>query len=247
MMLPVEVASLGLDPATRTPVVLLAPADGPALYADRVMPIQIGGYEASAILTGLRGLRAPRPGAYDLATAIIQRSNLELLRVEIYGFKDSVFYARLVFDIDGAENTLESRPSDAMAIAARLDVPVFADEHLFVQHSLPKNAVHVHEGPTPAVAEAAQQMAEQVAIDPDDIDFDALDDEEVMGPLMNALGSLMEMISAQTGATGIGVDMRVMGMIPGFTERPQAKHAVDEGDVDEFKSFLENITPSDFT
>jgi len=246
-MLPMEVVSLGLDPATRTPIVLLTPADGPALYADRVMPIQIGGYEASAILSGLRGIRAPRPGAYDLLTAIIQKSNLELLRAEIYAFKDHIFYARLVFEIDNAENTLEARPSDAMAIAARLNVPVFADEHVFVEHSLPKNAVHVHEGASQAPAQQEGLADFEAALNADDNELEGFDEDEVMGPLMNALGSLMDMFQASTGATGIGVDMRVMGMMPQFTPRPMPRHEVDEKDVQSFKYFIDNISPEDFS
>ncbi|MCL2818491.1 MAG: bifunctional nuclease family protein [Actinomycetia bacterium] len=245
-MLPVEVISLGLDPSTRTPVVLLSPVDGPALYSDRVMPIQIGGYEASALLGGIRGIRGPRPISHDLLSAIIEQSNLELLRVEIYDFREHVFYARLVFDIEGKENTLEARPSDAMALAARLKAPVFCDEHLFVENSLPKNAVHVHEGAPPTQEPLA-------SYDPgfdsgSDAELDELDEEEIMGSLMNALGSLMEMFQASTGATGIGVDMRVMGMMPQFTARPQQPaQEVNEGEAQEFKSFLDNISPEDFS
>jgi len=246
-MLPMEVVSLGLDPATRTPIVLLTPADGPALYADRVMPIQIGGYEASAILSGLRKIRAPRPGAYDLLTAIIQKSNLELLRAEIYAFKEHVFFARLVFEIDGAENTLEARPSDAMAIAARLDVPVFADEHVFVEHSLPKNAVHVHEGSPQAPAQQEGLADFEAALQAAEGEFEGLEEDEIMGPLMNALGSLMDMFQSSTGATGIGVDMRVMGMMPQFTQRQMPQHEVNENEVQDFKYFIDNITPEDFS
>jgi len=240
-----EVTSLGLDPSTRTPVVLLSPVDGPAIYSDRVMPIQIGGYEASALLSGIRGVRAPRPSSHDLLSAVIQRANLELLRVEIYAFKEHVFYARLVFEIEGAENTLEARPSDAMAIAARLNAPVFADEHVFVEHSLPKNAVHVHEGAPPSQEGLASfEAALSDAAD----EMDEMDEEEIMGSLMSALGSLMEMFQASTGATGIGLDMRVMGMMPQFTQRPTPpQREVDEGDAAEFKSFLDNITPEDFS
>jgi len=243
-MLPMEVVSIGLDPATRTPVVLLAVAEGPALYSDRVLPIQIGGYEASALLTGLRGIHAPRPGAYDLLTAVIQRSNLELLRAEIYAFRDNVFYARLVFSIDGVENTLESRPSDSMALASRLGVPVFTDEHVFVENSLPKNAVHVHEG-APSIGDGRAPIEPSALAS--DIDIEDLDEEEVMGSLMSALGSLMEMFQQSTGATGIGVDMRVMGMMPQFTQRPeQPQREVNESDANEFKSFIDNIAPEDF-
>jgi bifunctional DNase/RNase len=242
-----EVVSLGLDPATRTPVVLLTPSDGPALYADRVMPIQIGGYEASALLSGLRGVRGARPGAYDLLSAIIQRSNLELKRVEIYAFKEHVFFARLIFDIEGSENTLEARPSDAMALAARLEVPVFADEHVFVEHSLPKNAVHVHEGP-PSMQASREGLADfEAALDSADNEMEGFDEDEIMGPLMNALGSLMDMFQSSTGATGIGVDMRVMGMMPQFTQRQIPQHEVNESDVESFKSFLDNVSPEDFS
>jgi bifunctional DNase/RNase len=208
------------------------------------MPIQIGGYEASALLSGLRNIRTPRPGPYDLLSAIIERSNLELLRGEIYAFRDNVFFARLVFAIDGVENSLESRPSDALAIAARLDVPVFADEHVFVEQSLPKNAVHVHEGAPPS-REGAQNLEE--TFDTTGLDIEDLDEEEIMGSLMGALSSLMEMFQQSTGATGIGVDMRVMGMMPQFTQRPQQQpQPVDENEANEFKTFLDNISPEDF-
>ena len=243
-----EVVSLGLDPATRTPVVLLTPAEGPALYADRVMPIQIGGYEASALLSGMRGVHASRPGAYDLLAAIIDRSNLELMRVEIYAHEEQTFFARLVFDIEGSENTLEARPSDAMALATRLNAPVFADEHMFVEHSLPKNAVHVHEGPPPPATQPQSSEGDfESALDVTEEDLADIDEDEVMGPLVNALSSLVDMFQASTGMTGIGVDMRVMGMMPQFTPRAQPRHEVNENDVEDFKSFLDNVTPGDFS
>ncbi|MCL2024825.1 MAG: bifunctional nuclease family protein [Coriobacteriia bacterium] len=274
-MLPLEVNSLGLDPRTQTPVVLLSVMGDASVFVDRVMPMNIGGAEASALLAGLRRARPARPGTHDLLAAIIQRSGFQLLRVEIYDFAEQAFLARLVFDINGVQNTLEARPSDAMALAARLETPVLVDEHVFMEYSMPKHAVHVHEGPSSAPSDApvtvpdglkdqVRGLYEQLvdargdsggclnceeACDGgfDEDEFD-IDDSEFVEAITDMLGMIAETFQQRTGAAGVGVDMRVMGMVPRFQQPQEApqKREVSEDDVQEFRSFMDNVLPEDF-
>lgn len=121
----VEVASLGLDKSSNTPVVILKEKDG-----EGVLPIWIGPGEASAIAMKLAGIEFSRPLTHDLLTTVVDGLGSELVRVLITKVVDNTYYASLVFRQDGEMISIDSRPSDSIALALRTEAPIFADETL---------------------------------------------------------------------------------------------------------------------
>ena len=124
-MIELEVASLGLDKASNTPVVILREVDG-----DRLLPIWIGPGEASAIAMELAGIRFSRPLTHDLLNTVVRSLGSELVRVLITRVVDNTYYASLVLQRNGETITIDSRPSDSVALALRASAPIFADVEL---------------------------------------------------------------------------------------------------------------------
>lgn len=121
----VEVASLGLDKSSNTPVVILREKGG-----ERLLPIWIGPGEASAIAMELAGIKFSRPLTHDLFTAVVRGLGGELVRVVITKVIDNTYYASLIFSRNGEMISIDSRPSDSIALALRSEAPVFADDEL---------------------------------------------------------------------------------------------------------------------
>lgn len=121
----VTVASLGLDKTSSTPVVILKETDG-----ERLLPIWIGPGEASAIAMELAGIHFARPLTHDLFTAVVRGLGSALVRVLITKVIDNTYYASLVFQHEGEFISIDSRPSDSIALALRAEAPIYADESL---------------------------------------------------------------------------------------------------------------------
>lgn len=96
----------------------------------RRVPIIIGTPEAQSIAIFLEGLHPPRPLTHDLFLAFMSKVNVELKEVFIHKFKDGVFYSKLIFSQDGKEIVLDSRTSDAIAIAIRTSAAIFTTEEI---------------------------------------------------------------------------------------------------------------------
>jgi uncharacterized protein len=124
-MIEVRVQSLGLDQATKSPVVILQEVDG-----DRVLPIWIGPAEASAIAMELAGMKFERPLTHDLAASMIRGLGGELDRVLISRVQENTYFAEMVVRRDGEVFSLDARPSDSIAIALRLEARLFASDEL---------------------------------------------------------------------------------------------------------------------
>ncbi|MGB5527036.1 MAG: bifunctional nuclease family protein [Gemmatimonadota bacterium] len=124
-MIELEVASLGLDKASNTPVVILREVDG-----DRLLPIWIGPGEASAIAMELAGIKFSRPLTHDLLNTVVRSLGSELVRVLITRVVDNTYYASLMLQRNGETITIDSRPSDSVALALRASAPIFADVDL---------------------------------------------------------------------------------------------------------------------
>lgn len=96
--------------------------------ADVAVPIFIGQMETQSILIGLGKVDMPRPLTHDLMVEFLGVFDTSLARIEINDLRDGTFYARLVLDKSGAETFLDSRPSDAIALAVRTHCPVYISE-----------------------------------------------------------------------------------------------------------------------
>jgi len=93
----------------------------------RALPIFIGAAEAQSIALWMNGIKVPRPITHDLLKNVLDYLECRLVRVEICDLKEGVFYARLILVQDGMETALDSRPSDAIALAIRAEAPIFLE------------------------------------------------------------------------------------------------------------------------
>lgn len=160
----VKVSSLGLDKASSSPVVILREKEG-----ERMLPIWIGPGEASAIAMELAGVNFARPLTHDLFTAVVRGLGSSLVRVLITKVVENTYYASLVFHREGEFVSIDSRPSDSIALALRAEAPIFADESLLEVSALDvEEATFDDEEPTPLGEGAA--MADATLPDLEGID-----------------------------------------------------------------------------
>lgn len=124
-MVEVSIARLGLDASSNAYVVVLQEQGG-----DRLLPIWIGQAEAESIVMQIHNLKRVRPLTHDLCKTLIVGLGGSLRRVAITRVESNTYYAELHIVRDGQLVTIDSRPSDAIAIALRLDAPIFAADDL---------------------------------------------------------------------------------------------------------------------
>lgn len=124
----VTVARLGLDSTSNSFVVVLQEYGG-----ERILPIWIGRYEAESIAAHLQGVRRERPMTHDLVINLLGTLNVELVYVAVTSVHDNTFFAELQMDLSGKAYTEDARPSDAIAIAVRCNVPVYVTDDLLVE------------------------------------------------------------------------------------------------------------------
>lgn len=122
-MIETVVESIRVSLVTQHRVVILKEVDG-----ERHLPIWIGSYEAEAIAMELQGVTASRPLPYDLMRNIIDDMGGAVERISVTDLSDDVFYARIVLRQNGREIEVDSRPSDAIALAVRARVPIMVDD-----------------------------------------------------------------------------------------------------------------------
>ena len=116
---PVELVGVRIELPSNTPIVLLRERGG-----DRYLPIWIGAGEATAIALALEGVEPQRPLTHDLLTSIVTRLSATVDRVVVTELREGIFFADLVLRRGDEEFVVSSRPSDAIALAARTDAPI---------------------------------------------------------------------------------------------------------------------------
>ncbi|MDD5081995.1 MAG: bifunctional nuclease family protein [Dehalococcoidales bacterium] len=104
--------------------------------AERYLPIWIGPAEADAIAVRLQGVNVPRPLTHDLLLSVIQTLGATINHIIVSDLKNDTFYAKIVFDVDGGQMEVDSRPSDALALAVRAEVPIYADDTVLDRASI---------------------------------------------------------------------------------------------------------------
>jgi len=124
-MIRMRVAHLGLDRSTNTPVVVLREEAG-----ERTLPIWIGAPEANAIALELQGIKPERPLTHDLMKQLVSGLGGELRRVLIAGLKENTYLAQLFIYRGGEVFEVDARPSDSIALALRMNAPIFTNEDL---------------------------------------------------------------------------------------------------------------------
>jgi bifunctional DNase/RNase len=119
-----SIYGVSFDMVGKQPIVLLRTLDG-----TKFLPIWIGHPEAAAILMKLQGTPTPRPMTHDLVTDMLGELNASVARVAVTELRENTFYALITLQVNGSEIEIDSRPSDAIALAVRADAKIFvADE-----------------------------------------------------------------------------------------------------------------------
>ena len=123
MFIKMKVAGLTIDPLTNTPIVILKDLD-----EKKAIPIWIGLFEASAIATELEKISFSRPMTHDLIYEILKTINVEVIKIEIHDLRNNTFFANIHLLKDNEIMVVDSRPSDAIALALRAKAQIFVDE-----------------------------------------------------------------------------------------------------------------------
>lgn len=153
MLVQVSVQSLQLDPASKTPVVILQEQDG-----ERVLPIWIGPSEAGAIASELADMKYPRPLTHDLLASIVSGLGGALQKVIISRVEASTYFAEMIIRRNGEVISVDARPSDSIAIALRLEADIFADEALLERRVLAEQGEQSIGMPSDFEVEAESEM-----------------------------------------------------------------------------------------
>jgi bifunctional DNase/RNase len=127
-MIELSLVGVRVELPTNQPIVLLKEADG-----HRYLPIWVGAVEATAIAFALQGIQTPRPMTHDLLRDILEETDITVERVLINELVDQTFFALIRLNRQGDAKEVSSRPSDAIALAVRVNVPIFADEDVLEQ------------------------------------------------------------------------------------------------------------------
>ncbi|MFC1899096.1 bifunctional nuclease family protein [Chloroflexota bacterium] len=104
--------------------------------AERYLPIWIGPAEADAIAVKLQGVDVPRPLTHDLLRTVINTLGATINSIIVSELKSDTFYAKVIFDVDGKQMEVDCRPSDALALAVRAEVPIFTEEEVMDRASI---------------------------------------------------------------------------------------------------------------
>jgi bifunctional DNase/RNase len=131
---------VSFDLVGKQPIVLLKTADG-----NRFLPIWIGHPEAAAILMKLQGASTPRPMTHDLVTEMLSQLDAQVIRITVTELKENTFYATITVQQDGTEIEIDSRPSDAIALAVRSDAPIFAADSVIDESAIEFEGEEVNE------------------------------------------------------------------------------------------------------
>lgn len=124
-MVRMKVKVVGLAQDTMLPVVIITDRDEKGF-----IPIVIGPYEATAISSGLEGKKAPRPMTHDLLKNLVESFNAKVDRIVIHDLREETYYARIYLKTADGEMDIDARPSDAIALALRVDAPIYVSEEV---------------------------------------------------------------------------------------------------------------------
>ena len=122
---------VSFDMVGKQPIVLLKTAEG-----NKFLPIWIGHPEAAAILMKLQGAATPRPMTHDLLTEMLSQLEAKVVKIAVTELRDNTFYAQITLAVNGGEVEIDSRPSDAIALAVRSDAPIYAADAVIEESAI---------------------------------------------------------------------------------------------------------------
>jgi len=127
-----KVKGLVVDPISKMPIVVLQD-----LNSEKMLPIWIGVFEANAIALKIENIATPRPMTHDLLKTFFDKLNLSIEKIVVNDVKNNTFYAVIYFRHQEKKIEIDSRPSDAIALALRMDAPIFVEDEVVKKaHSL---------------------------------------------------------------------------------------------------------------
>jgi bifunctional DNase/RNase len=122
---------VSFDLVGKQPIVLLKTAEG-----NKFLPIWIGHPEAAAILMKLQSQAPPRPMTHDLLSDMLEQLGAQVTRITVTELRENTFYAQITLQQDGSEIEVDSRPSDAIALAIRAEAPIFAADRVIEESAI---------------------------------------------------------------------------------------------------------------
>src|SRR5262249_31988512 len=123
-----KIKGLVMDPVNNSPIIILQDA-----ASDTLLPIWVGIFEANAIALQIEKVDPPRPMTHDLMKSILSHLSVDIDKIVITELRDSTFYALIYLNVDGKTVAVDSRPSDAIALALRTDSPIYVDEDVITK------------------------------------------------------------------------------------------------------------------
>src|SRR3979411_3475640 len=135
MEVEMTIRGLMMDPVSNLPIVILKDVSGEA-----VLPIWVGVYEANAIALEIEKVSTPRPMTHDLIKNVLTGLEAQVHKVVVTELREDTFYAVIWLDRGGEVISIDSRPSDALALALRVDCPIFVDDMVLKNSKLAANA-----------------------------------------------------------------------------------------------------------
>jgi hypothetical protein len=154
-----EVSGVVVDPNAKTPIVVLKTHDG-----NKILPIWIGIMEAGAIAAALENIVPPRPMTHDLLANTVDELGAKILRVEVCKIEDSTFYAEITMSVGSRIVDIDSRPSDAIALALRTRTPIHVAEAVVDSAGVVVETAGANES-----GEESEKIKDMLANLPDDI------------------------------------------------------------------------------
>lgn len=131
MPVTMKIKGLMIDPVSNMPIIVLKEPEG-----ESVLPIWVGIFEANAIAMQLEKIVSPRPMTHDLLRNVIEGLKARVERVVITELRDNTFFALIHLERNGEHLAIDARPSDAMALALRADVPILVEEAVLERSSV---------------------------------------------------------------------------------------------------------------
>ena len=126
-----SIYGVSFDMVGKQPIVLLKTVEG-----NKFLPIWIGHPEAAAILMKLQGASTPRPMTHDLLSEVLESMDAKCKKVSVTELRDNTFYASITISMNGSEMEIDSRPSDALALAVRCSAPIFAADDVIEESAI---------------------------------------------------------------------------------------------------------------
>ena len=135
-----HIYGVSFDIVGKQPIVLLKTAEG-----NKFLPIWIGHPEAAAILMKLQGASTPRPMTHDLVTSMLGELDAQVVRITVTELRENTFHASITIQQNGTEIEVDSRPSDAIALAVRAEAPIYADDRVIEESAIEFEGEEVNE------------------------------------------------------------------------------------------------------